>query len=221
MLVNMKQVERYFGAAKSVKEIDTDAVDAFIDYCMARGNANGTINRKLAVLSKALRFAKDRGIIAALPRFERKQEALNRIRWLSDEEEKALLDLFRRWEREDHAEVVECLIDTGFRPIELYRITPRDVDLKVGSITIWKSKGRHIPRTIFMTKRVKAIVERRISAATAPNAKLFPYSNAWMRHPWDRARFQLGFANDEHFVPHICRHTCASRLVQRGGYQCR
>ncbi|GLS43732.1 tyrosine-type recombinase/integrase [Methylobacterium brachythecii] len=62
------------------------------------------------------------------------------------------------------------------------------------------------------------IVARRIGAVTAPgrNASLFPYDNRWMRHWWDRARNQLGFANDEHFVPYICRHTCASRLVQCG-----
>ena len=67
-----------------------------------------------------------------------------------------------------------------------------------------------------MTKRVRSIVERRISAVTAPNEKLFPYDNFWMRYVWDRARVQLGYANDKHFVPYICRHTCASRLVQRG-----
>lgn len=216
MLVNMKQVEAYFGAGTSITNIDHDAIDGFISSCMAKGNSNATINRKLAVLSKALTFAYERKLIPFKPRLERQREGLGRIRWLADEEEKALLDLLRGWEKTDHAEVVECLIDTGFRPVELYRITPKDIDLKAGSITVWKSKGRDIPRTIYMTKRVRSIIERRLSAVTAPNDRLFPYDNFWMRHVWDRARVQLGFANDEHFVPYICRHTCASRLVQRG-----
>lgn len=55
-----------------------------------------------------------------------------------------------------------------------------------------------------------------MGAVTAPGGKLFPFDNDWMRYVWDRARSHLGFINDEHFVPYIRRHTCASRLVQRG-----
>ena len=216
MKVNMGQVSEYFGADTPIERIDTDAIDGFIGHLIARGNSNGTINRKLAVLSKTLRFARDRGIINSIPRLERKPEGFGRIRWLSADEEEALLRLLRGWGKEDHAEVVEVLIDTGFRPVELYNLTARDVSVKEGSITIWKSKGRDIPRTVYMTKRVRAIIERRISAATAPTDQLFPYDNFWMRYVWDRARTSLGLANDEHFVPYICRHTCASRLVQRG-----
>ena len=216
MLVNMKQVEAFFGAATPIHRIDTDAVDAFIDHCVAKGNSNATINRKLAVLSKSLTYAYERKLIPFKPKIERQREGLGRVRWLSDEEERALIDLLRSWEKNHHADVVICLIDTGFRPVELYRITSKDVDLKAGTITIWKSKGRDIPRTIHMTKRVRSIIERRMSAVTAPTDRLFPYDNFWMRHVWDRARVQLGYANDEHFVPYICRHTCASRLVQRG-----
>ena len=29
-------------------------------------------------------------------------------------------------------------------------------------------------------------------------------------------RSLLGHADDKEFVPHLCRHTCASRLVQKG-----
>jgi integrase len=57
---------------------------------------------------------------------------------------------------------------------------------------------------------------RRISAVTVPTDRLFPFDNLWMRNVWDRVRVNLGFALDKDFVPYICRHTCASRLVQRG-----
>jgi len=214
-LINMKQVEAYFGTTTPITAIDMDAIEGFVDHCIAKNNSNGTINRKLAVLSKALRYARDKGMIAAIPKIERKKDGVGRIRWLTVDEEKALLDLMRGWDRNDHADVVEVLIDTGFRPSEVYSLTPRDVDLKAGSLTVWKTKTDH-PRTVYMTRRVAEIVRRRISAATAPNDRLFPYDNFWMRYVWDRARVQLGFANDEHFVPYICRHTCASRLVQRG-----
>ncbi|CUA90960.1 Site-specific recombinase XerD [Chelatococcus sambhunathii] len=215
MMVNIGQVEDYFGPATPVQSIDTDAVLGFIAVMEAKGNADGTINRKLAVLSKAMKLARDRGVIDKLPNFHRRKESKNRIRFLSPEEEKALLETLASWEKPDHVEVIKCLIDTGMRPKELYALAPRDVDLKSNLISIWQTKNEN-PRSIYMTKRVREIVKRRIGAATAPTDKLFPYSNLWMRHVWDRARTHLGFANDEHFVPYICRHTCASRMVQRG-----
>lgn len=215
MLIYMKQLETYFGAATPIHQVDANAIDGFIDFQISQNQSNGSINRKLACLSKALTYAFERKIIAHKPKIERKKEGVTRIRWLSVEEEKALLGLFRSWEKEEHAEVVEVLIDTGLRPKELYSLVSRDVDLKSGTITIWKNKTDH-PRTIYMTKRVKDIVSRRMSAVTAPSQKLFPYNNAWLRHTWDRAKLQLGLMHDKNFIPYICRHTCASRLVQRG-----
>lgn len=215
MLVNIGQVEAYFGADKPLHTLDTDAVLGFVAHCTSKNNADATINRKLAVLSKALRLAHDRGQIGRLPKFYRKKEMGGRIRFLSGDEERALIETLKGWGKDDHAEVVTCLIDTGFRPGELYRLIPRDIDFKAGTITVWQNKTDN-PRTIYMTARVRDILKRRVSAVTAPTERLFPYDNIWMRHVWDRARFHLGFANDADFVPYICRHTCASRLVQRG-----
>ena len=36
------------------------------------------------------------------------------------------------------------------------------------------------------------------------------------RHVWDTAKALMGLALDDQFVPHMLRHTGASRLVQRG-----
>lgn len=215
MLVNIGKVEEYFGADRLLTTIDTDAVLGFVANLTAQNNANATINRKLAVLSKAMKLALERGLIQKLPKFHRKKETGSRIRFLSGAEERELLETFRLWGKDDHKDAVVCLIDTGFRPGELYRIIPRDVDLKAGTITTWVNKTDN-PRTVYMTARVKEIIKRRISAVAAPTDRLFPFDNLWMRHTWDRARVHLGFANDKDFVPYICRHTCASRMVQRG-----
>jgi len=212
---NMAQVEAHFGADHAIDRIDVEAIDGFIDACIAKGNSNGTINRKLAVLSKALRFAFDRKLLTHLPKIERKEELGGRFRWLTEQEERALLQLLTQWGKTDHVEVITVLIDTGMRPSEVYRMAPRDVDLKAGTISIWVTKTNK-PRTVYMTKRVKEIIERRVGAVTALGDALFPYDNVWMRHTWDRAKTHLKLAHDPHFVPYICRHTCASRLVQRG-----
>ena len=213
-IVNIEQCAAYLGDMP-VDRIDTDTIDGFIEHCIAKGNSDATINRKLAILSKVLRFALDRGVIQKLPKIERKKEVAGRIRWLSAEEEEALLALLRQWGREDHADAITCLIDTGMRPNELYALAPRDLDLKEGTISIWENKTDH-PRTIYMTKRVRAIMQARAGIATTPTTKLFPYDNPWMRNTWDRARLHLKLGHDENFVPYVCRHTCASRMIQKG-----
>ena len=36
------------------------------------------------------------------------------------------------------------------------------------------------------------------------------------KYNWNQTRKENGFSDDPHMVPHILRHTCASRLVQAG-----
>jgi integrase len=208
--INLELMMQHFGEDCMVKSIGTYELDAWIDALKAKGNANGTINRKLAVLGKVLRQAIRENVIDTMPVIERPKEGGGRIRWLSDEEETAVLNTLRRWEKHDHVDTIICLLDTGMRPSELYGLTKRDIDLKTGMVTAWDTKTGK-PRSVRMTKRVREIMMRRHNYATP-----FPYDNEWMRNGWDRARNHLGFANDPHFVPYICRHTCASRLAQRG-----
>jgi integrase len=211
----MKQFQEQFGPDTPLADIGTMEIDGFMASCRSKGNANATINKKLAILSKVYRYCRERGLIDVKPPWDRLKSNSGRIRWLSGDEERALLDLLTQWSKTDHADVVTCLIDTGMRPSELYRLTPRDIDLKQGTVSIWQTKT-DLPRTIYMTKRVLGIVKARLGTVTIPTGKLFPYDNFWMRNVWDRAKVTLGFEGDKHFVPYICRHTCASRMVQRG-----
>jgi len=210
-----KALEEHFGSSKPIAHIDMEAVEEFVTACEEKGNSGSTINRKLAVLSKMLRHMKDKKLLAEVPKIERQKEGQTRLRWITEAEEKSLLGLLRQWGKDDHADVVTVLIDTGMRNGELWRLEARDVDLKQGLISMWVTKTDK-PRAVPMTKRVKEIMERRIGAVTAPTEKLFPYDNHWMRHVWDKARSRMGLSKDPHFIPYICRHTCASRLVQRG-----
>ena len=96
------------------------------------------------------------------PKIEREKVSNMRLRWMSGEEEKTLLRLFRQWEKHEHADVVEVLIDTGMRPSELFAMQPRDLNLKDGSIHIMRTEkdGKVYEtkngedRTIYMTARV-------------------------------------------------------------------
>src|SRR4029077_12563173 len=122
-----------------------------------------TINRKLAALSKVMGYAMRRSDVSGLktkPHFERQPEGEGRIRFLTVKEEQELLKILNDWGKQDHADAVVVLIDTGLRGSELWKLEVRDVDLKAGTLTIWMPKNKN-PRTVPMTARVKDIFTRR------------------------------------------------------------
>ena len=46
--------------------------------------------------------------------------------------------------------------------------------------------------------------------------RVFPVKQDLLSRAWDSARETMGITDDHQFIPHACRHTCASRLVQAG-----
>ncbi|MDP6213209.1 MAG: hypothetical protein QGF32_06655, partial [Candidatus Thalassarchaeaceae archaeon] len=67
-----------------ISKVDTFAIDHAILKLQELGNSNGTINRKMACLSKCLTIAVDLGIIKAKPKIRKLPEKQGRIRWYSD-----------------------------------------------------------------------------------------------------------------------------------------
>lgn len=209
------ELKRFFVEDITLDRIDAEMLDRLVESFILKGNSNSTINKKLAVVSRIVRFAHSRGHLNRLPTIERKKTMMGRFRFFTEAEEKTLLALVTQLGKDDHREAIECLIDTGMRPGELYSIPAGDFDLKRRSITIWKNKTDN-PRTVYMTDRVARIVARRKSGVTSLSEPLFPYDNTWMRLVWDRVRAMMNLTHDPNFVPYVCRHTCASRMVQRG-----
>lgn len=214
--LNGKMAVTFFGSETKLDKIDLNEVDEWVAELEDDGNADATINRKLSALQTMMTVAKDRGGLNVLPKMPRRKEFNGRIRFLSQPEETTALQLLGQWGKDDERDAVVVLIDTGMRSGELVRIEERDVDLKGNLIHIWKTKADQ-PRAVPMTKRVKAVIERRIAAvAGTGEARVFPYHKQWLRHTWDRLRSAMGLDKDLQFVVHALRHTCASRLVQRG-----
>jgi integrase len=222
----MKRVMGDIGADTPLSRINSDTLDVYVSKLRGQNKSGSTINSRLAVLSKVLRFSHDRGALDRLPRIERESVHNLRLRWLSPDEEAKVLETLRRYGKEDVAETVEALIDTGMRQSELFALSPSDVDLEAGTITIWQTRHGASKvvykrtkngemRTIYMTQRVRKILERRVQSTT-PDGLLFPGDIYWLRNAWDRVRAAMGMTGDPNFVPYICRHTCASRLVQKG-----
>lgn len=205
----------YFGNIP-ITDINEQRYREAVRAMSAAGRGDVTINRYRAALKTVLRRHR-----ADYSFIEMVSEDDGRIRIITPQEEE-IIDTHlrdrstRHWPnrqnyRDEAADAITVLIDTGMRPGELlHNITPRDVDFVSGLITIWENKTKK-PRSVPMTDRVKTILRPRIQAG-----KTFSLAPYQLNRAWDHVRELMGHTDDPDFVPYACRHTCATRLLQAG-----
>lgn len=204
----IRELDELLGGRR-FKTISQENVDFLIGKLRERGNSNATVNRKVAALSKLLRKAHKMGDILSLPEFRRQKERSGRIRFL-DHEEEAIL--FRAVQARDEGYHRLCifLVDTGARLGEAIGL--RWGDIAEGRATFWITKsGRS--RTVPLTRRAQAAIDQQRPRRTGPFAGILQHQ---FRSAWNEAKQETGFGADADVVPHVLRHTCASRLVQGG-----
>lgn len=193
-----------------VGTITDETVDDLIITLEATGIEGSTINRYQATLKTILLQLKQPADI-----FTPFKESKGRIRVVSREEETTLLQLLRDTEKPvylETADLVGCLLDTGFRLSELLDLLYQDIDYQNNQIRCWINKGDR-PRSIPMTTRVKSIL---LARQEQNPLKPFTITKYQADKCWAWVRKQLGLEADTDFVIHSCRHTCASRLVNAG-----
>ena len=186
-----------------------EMLDQLIGKLRKRGNSNATINRKMAALSKLLRKAYKMGDVYSLPEFKREKEKAGRIRFLDRDEEEMLFSEIRA-QNELYYRFCTFLVDTGARLSEGTDL--RWGDLNAHRATFWVTKSgrsRSVPLT------------HRAAAAIAASDRRFPgpfseIDQQRFRIAWHNAKDAVGLGDDKDVVPHVLRHTCASRLVQGG-----
>jgi len=209
----MLEINNYFGANTDVNDLSTVLIDEFIHHLKRSNNANSTINRKLATISKMINYADECIQLRHKPKIHRQKEPKGRMRFVSPEEEAQIMHTLDQWSQTDLKDSITVLLDTGMRRSELGRVEAVDVQADV--INLWRTKNE-LDRSIPMTARVKEIMARRTvnakSVSTRSN-KLFPQNMETLSKHWNRVRYHLGF---DDMVLHTFRHTTASRLIQRG-----
>lgn len=214
---NIKAVRSYFKDETPLDEITTEAVDGFIEWLRVKGNKQGSINRKLSIISKLIQRAIDRRQLEKRPYIERQPESEGRIRWITPEEEQQILDLLEQWDEKRFRCVVIILIDTGMRTGELTKLTVYDVQREQGvhGIVYLNETKNGTSRSIPLTARAREAIEYLIKTSKS-HERLIPEYDKWITKSWERIRKHLKLTDDPNFVPHILRHTCCTRLVQRG-----
>lgn len=174
------------------------------DKCRDLKNSESTINRKKAALSRMFTYAvNELGWIDRKPAgLTQTKERQGRIRYLTEFEEARFLKIAEELERYRLRSLVIFLIDTGARVSEALSVEPRDITER--GVYLDTKKGGS-PRLVPLTKRARENV-----------LKWNGLTQNIVNDQWDQVRDLMGHSKDRDFTPHVCRHTCASRLVQGG-----
>lgn len=194
----------------------------------ARGNSPATVNRKMSTIQVALKHQHDLGRLPSLPRFPSLKEAAIKERYLSHDEEMALLRKIEsgvdvshdprtgsgRYFRDSTAkyeyfrDLVIFLVETGCRANEARTLT-RDNDrgdvvwLKHG--TTKTEKGRCVPLSARARAALTAMLGSRYHGV---------FNKDWATNTYRFFADQVEGLGDT--TLHTLRHTCASRLIAAG-----
>jgi len=204
---------QFFGKATPLDAITTEKIDIYYAHLRSKSNGPATINRKGMALSALFTDALKRGGCSRKPAFPRQVETPKRIRYLSDAEEQRIFQLLAQWDEPVVAQALTVLLDTGMRVGELMALRIGDVDLKAQIISIWENKG-DLPRSVPMTSRVLSIVGDR--CITSKGTVFHDLERSHLEYVWSKLRAAMDLNDDDRFVLHALRSTCATRLLQRG-----
>ena len=144
----------------------------------------------------------------------------SKVHYLTKDMEEELLACFKRWRKTDllkgleARDIIICLIDLGCRVNELLNLEKRFVDFDNNQINFNDRKNDQAV-AVPMTDRVRLIIKKYYDNCKEFD-KLFSLNYSRMNGFWQAARESLGYADKKFYTLHLCRHTCASRLVQRG-----
>jgi site-specific recombinase XerD len=223
-LVDLVIAER---GTRPLSKVDYNFIEAWVIELRGRKLAESTIARRLTCLMRALKVAKAKGWLAAIPDVPPLGERTAVVRYVSPGEEKALLAAAKahKWPLVQRImpRVIEFLIDVGCRESELVRARPQFVtddgivfpDRKNGS-TIkvpLTARARSELHELFrdewwqrMTRDVHD-ADRDTRDIARKNLK------DWITHRFSEIRDAAGLMD---VTVHVLRHTTASRLIQAG-----
>ncbi|CAB4165062.1 XerC Integrase [uncultured Caudovirales phage] len=192
-----------------------DKTDEYVKSLYDRGQAQSTVNSKVSTIGMLFKWGVENRFIESAPKMKIRKCNNQRMGYMSVDDEASVLRIMRQHENFEAADAVVVLVDTGLRPSELFRLIGRDYNPNDGKITVQKAKngeGRAVP----CTTRVREVFMRRRQAAALGQKMFGTLTKERLRAAWDRVREAMQRTDDPEFIPYILRHTCASRLVQRG-----
>jgi integrase len=209
-----KQAVAYFGDEFPCREVTATLVDRWRQELTARGNRPSTVNKKVAAIRAMLSDAHLHGHIHEIPKMPRQMRVENtRDRVFSPEEVTAFCRCFQAAGEPVAADQLVFMLETACRWGEVERLKGEDVNLEKGKVTFWATKNGK-PRSVPLTRRAVDAIAHHMPAVG--KHRVWPYSYNRFEYLFNRAKESLGLAEDRELRIHTTRHTCASRLADKG-----
>ena len=206
-----------------VNKITTPVINKMMDYLLIKlKNSRAVVNTKRGYLKIVLERMIDDGYIKEVKLPKRHRVKKRKVEYLTEDMEKELLNYLKDQsliEEKKHIyieshHIVSCLIDLGCRVSELLGLEKRYVDFDNNQINFNERKNDNAV-AVPMTNRVKNIMEI-FCYGKKDFDRVFNLNYDSLNFIWQEARRDLGYKDKKFYTLHLCRHTCASRLVQRG-----
>jgi integrase len=204
---------RFVGPRTPVEEaFEAVHIDRYVRYCETdRRASSGTVNRHLSAIHVLAEQAARLRLISHTPALRWQKERKGRLRYYEPHEVDAILALCKTWSLDRYHDLFMFLVDTGARLGEAQHLLWEDINGK--SITFRDTKNGE-DRTIVATPRVQEALSSINRTGKGPFSWLSKERGNLHRTLWPKIQTHLNLGSDG--LIHTFRHTCASRLVQRG-----
>ena len=213
-LIGMKHNIKALGDLP-VNKITRPMVNKMMDILkQERKNSNAVINQKMGYLRVVLQEMEEDGFIEMIKMPKPRPTKNTKVHYLTYDMETQLLDFLVANKQYEAKDIVICLIDLGCRVNELLNLEKRFVDFDNNQINFNDRKNDQAV-AVPMTNRVKQVITHYWYGLNDLD-KLFSLNYGQLNAIWQKARKNLGYADKKFYTLHLCRHTTASRLVQRG-----
>lgn len=227
-----KTLLRFLKAQTPSTRVTNSDLENFKQARLAENVSPQTVKHGLNLLLAAFRHAKRLGY--EVPDLQPPKLKLNagRLRYLTFEEERRLLEELdpRRISKglatvdersaqmqrsqQDNYDLVVLLLDTGARYSEVASLSWSQIDLKSGTVKLWRNKVQN-ESLLFLSRRSLSVLKRRLPSKnsehvfTGRKGNVRGYSVIALRKAFNRAGLH-------DCTVHTLRHTHASRLIQHG-----
>ncbi len=176
-----------------------------------------SVNRSLAALSAVLSIAAREWMwleVSPMRKVSKLKEPRGRVRFLSDDERKSLLEACEKSSEPLLYPIVVVALSTGARRGELLGLRWADIDFKRQIMRLEETKNDE-RRSIALTGPAIGVVRDLASVRKIDDDRVFPFTSGikGLRRAWSKALIEAEITD---FRFHDLRHTAASYLAMNG-----
>mgnify|MGYP001174509367 CR=1 FL=1 len=208
---NAEIFSRWWSSHKPMKDLSTEIIREFKYYLkVKRKYSGGTINRKLAALSKLITYARGCSGFTfkwGVPLIQYERVNNKRKFTLTPAIEKLLISKTNELGHKEKSDLWVFLIDVGCRLGEALSLQWSDVS---EDFVLFKNTKNGDDRYVPIFNRVKQLLMTRKKIGLL---RPFPFTKSCVEWTWRKVRKNIGMDSEKDFVIHSLRHTCITRML--------